>query len=150
MGVSKTYPLRVAAQAAQLPEKTPRRWQDNHVITLGGNAATATGTGYRCGWSRNRILQLAITQALVKRGVSLSMSAKGALEFSDKSGASRAAGQLFSQGKTTLCLGPDGPAVRNVDFNISVFDLSNDGVTICIDLNRIVEQVDSVLNKFKH
>jgi hypothetical protein len=151
MGVAQTYPLRVAAEAAQLPEtKTPRRWQDNRVITLGGNGATANGTGNRCGWSRNRILQLAITQALVKRGVSLSMSAKAALEFSDNGGASRAAGQLYPVGKTILRLGSKDAEVANVDFSASIFDLSNDSVTICIDLNRIVEQVDSVLNKFKH
>jgi hypothetical protein len=149
MGVAKTYPLRVAAEAAQVQKKTPRRWQDNHVIAL-GNGGTTTGTGNHCGWTRNRIVQLAITQALVKKGVSPSTAAKAALEFTDQSQPGRAAGHLYPIGKTVMCLGSIGSAVHNVDFNISVFDLSNDSVTICIDLNRIAEQVDGVLNNSKH
>jgi hypothetical protein len=148
MNVAKTYPLRVAALAAQLPEKTPRRWMDTRVVTLRGNDVTAIGTGNHCGWSRNRILQLAITQALLKSGVSLSRSANGALEFTDAGNSGRAAGQLFPIGKTALVLGPTGAVVVNVDPDARVTDLSNNGVAICVDCNKIVADVDAVLNSY--
>jgi hypothetical protein len=140
----------VAAQAAQLPEKTPRRWQDNHVITLGGNDVTANGTGNRCGWSRNRILQLAITQALLKSGVSLSRAAKAALEFSDYGNAGRPAGELFEHAKTVLVLSSDSATVCNIDYSANLLDISNDGAATVLSLNRIVERIDAVLNSFKH
>jgi hypothetical protein len=145
----QTYPARVAAEAAQTPQLTIRRWIDSGVMPLHGNDSRTTGSGNYIGLSRNRILQLAITQALLKSGVSLSRAAKAALEFTDSGNTGRAAGEVYSTGKTILTIGgPNGPAVRNVDFNVSVFDqMSNDEVTITVDLNRIAERVDSVLNK---
>jgi len=147
MGVVRTYPLRVAAEAAKTPDKICRRWLDNGVITLRGNDSKPGGSGNYIGLSRNRIVQLAATAALLNKGVSLSCAAKAALEFSDAGNNGRAAGEVYPIGKTVLTIGgPNGPAVRNVDFNVSVFELSNDGVAIIVDLNRIAEQVDSVLN----
>jgi hypothetical protein len=149
MGVAvPTWPLRVAAEAAQVPEKTTSRWRNNDVITLGGNDVTTTGTGNHCGWSRNRILQLAITQALVKNGVSPSIGANRALEFSDKSGAGRAAGQLLPLGSTVLVIRQHDAVVANVDPDARVSDLSNNGVCIVLDLNKIAADVDSVLNSY--
>jgi hypothetical protein len=143
-----TWPLRVAAAAARSSEKTLRRWLDNPVITLHGNDVTTTGTGNQCGWSRNRILLAAITQALVEKNLSPSASAKAGLEFSDSGNAGRAAGEVFPSGKTILAIGgPNGPAVRNVDFDAKIFDeLSESGVAILVDLNKVVADVDAVLN----
>jgi|SRR5882724_3041076 len=151
MGVVQTYPLRVAAEAAQVPTIKYRRWMDTKIVTLRGNDARTTGSGNPCGLSRNRILQAAITEALLKKGVSLSTAAKAALEFSDSDGAGgREAGQLYPLAKTVLCLGSaNGPVVSNVDFGASIFDMATDGVTICIELNGIVQYVDAVLNKFQ-
>jgi hypothetical protein len=145
----KTNPLRVAAEAARTSEKTISRWRDNGALPLRANDVTTSGTGNQCGYSRPRILQAAITQALVEKHVALSTASNAALKFTDEGQTGRPAAQLFPLGKTILRLGSKDAEVANVDFGASIFDLSNDGVTICIDLNRIVEQVDSVLNKSK-
>jgi hypothetical protein len=141
-----TNPLRVAAQAARAPERTLRRWQDIGALMPRGNDVWTTGTGNHCGWSRNRILQAAITQALVEKHVAVKTAANFALKFTDEGQTGRAAAHLFQRGKTVLLLGSDDAEVANVDFSTSIFDLANGSVTICIDLNRIVEQVDNVLS----
>ena len=146
MGVVKTYPLRVAAKAAQAPQRKQGRWIDTNVVPLRANDHKASGSGNRCGLSRARILQIAITEVLLKSGVSLSSAAKGAFEFSDRGKAGRGAGQLFPRGKTILNLSPAGPVVSNIDFDGRVLDLMNDAVVIAVDLNAIVARVDSILD----
>ena len=149
MSVVPTYPLRVAAQAAQIPTIKIRRYIDANVTPIRTNDVKATGSASRVGLSRNRILQIAIAEVLLKRGISLSSAAKAAFEFSDRGNAGRGAGQLWPLGKTVLVLGgPNGPAVSNVDFNASVFDLSNQGVSIVLDLNKVTADVDAVLNSY--
>jgi hypothetical protein len=147
MSVVQTYSIGVAAEAAQMPVKKIRRYIDTNVTPICANDVKATGSGSRVGFSRNRILQIAVTEALLKSGVSLSTSAKGAFEFSDRGNAGRGAGQIWPIGKTILVIGgPNGPAVSNVDFNASIFDMSNQGVSIILDLNKVVADVDAVLN----
>jgi hypothetical protein len=145
---ARTYPARVAAEAAQTPQLTIRRWIDSAATPLRSNDSRTSGSGNYCGLSRNRILQLAITQALLKSGLSLSRAAKYALEFSDSAANGREAGQLFPVGKSVLVIGNGSAAVNNVDFSVSVFDLSNSGVAVIVDLNAIVNQVDAVLNSY--
>jgi hypothetical protein len=148
MGVVPTYSLSVAAEAARTSTRKIRREIDSNVTPLRANDVKANGSGTRIGLSRNRIVQIAVTTKLVKSGVSLSNAAKAALEFSDSGDMGRDAGEVYPTAKTILAIsGPDGPAVRNVDFNVSVFDeMSNDGVAIIVDLNRLTEHIDSVLN----
>ena len=148
MGVLQTYHPSVAAEAAKIPAKTARRWLDNKVIALRGNDSNPTGSGNHCGWSRNRIAQLAVTQALVEKNVSPSAGAKAALVFSDFGNAGRKPGECFGVCKTVLFISDDGPMVRNIDFNFPIFDSSNEAVIVCVDLNRIVDHVDSVLAKY--
>jgi hypothetical protein len=150
MSVGTTYPLNTGSKAARTADRKIRRWIDSNVTPIRANDLKAAGSGSRVGLSRNRILQIAVTQALLKNGVSLSRAAKAALEFSDYGNNGRAAGQVFPRGKTVLVLSSNSAAVCNLDFSTSIFEMSNDGVTICIDLNRISESVDAVLNNFKH
>jgi hypothetical protein len=149
MGVAPTYPLRIAAKAAQISKNKQRRWMDTRVVTLRNNDLQATGSGHHCGLSRNRILQTAITEVLLKSGVSLSTAAKAALEFSDSGNNGRAAGELFPLARTVLILTPTGAVVSNVDFDARVSDLSNNGVAIVVDLNAIVAKVDAELANSK-
>lgn len=146
MGVSTTFSLGVAANAAKIPSRKLRRWLDTNIITLRGNDSKPTGSGTHCGLSRTRILQAAITEALLKSGVSLSTATKAAFEFSDFGNAGRAAAQTFPLGKTILALGPNGPVVSNVHFDAKLFDISNCGVTIVVDLNKISSDVTAVLD----
>jgi hypothetical protein len=147
MGVAKTFPLRVAAAAAQSDERTLRRWLDNHVIELRGNDVTTTGSGTQCGWSRNRIVQAGTTEALLKSGMSLSRAAKASLKFSDEGQARRSPGDLFEHGNTILVIGPECATVKNVFYDATLAEVTNRGVcTITVDMNKIVQKVDEILN----
>lgn len=150
MGVVTTYPLRVGARAAQIPTTTYRRWMDNKVVPLRSNDLNPGGSGQYCGLSRARILQAAITAALQKSGVSLSNAAKAALKFSDEGQTGRDPGELFKHAKTILVIGPEGATVQNVLFDATLTDVSNHGICIItVDLNRIVDSVDTILKETK-
>jgi hypothetical protein len=142
------YPMAIAAKAANIPPKKQRRWLDTGVVPLRSNDRKAHGSGNYCGFSRNRVLQTAITQHLLSIGVSLSTAAKAALQFSDFGQTGRAAGELFQHGKTLLVIGPDGTTVQNALFDASLADLSRRGVSfIIVDLNKIVAQIDATLKE---
>jgi hypothetical protein len=150
MNVETTYPLGIAALAAQITPRKFRRWSET-VMPLRSNDVKAEGSGVYCGWSRNRVLQAAITQSLLKGGASLYNAAQAALQFSDQSNLTRPAGELFPMGKTYLVFGSDSPAtVVNLDFDVRFSDLASRGASVTrVDLNAIVDQVDAVLNKSK-
>jgi hypothetical protein len=59
----------------------------------------------------------------------------------------RAPGESFEHGKTTLVIGPEVATVKNIFSDTSLTDISDDASCIIVDLNKIVEQVDAVLNK---
>jgi hypothetical protein len=143
------YPLGIAAKAAQIPPRKGRRWMDSGAWPLRSNDIKASGSGDYCGLSRNRILQAATMQSLLKAGASLSKAALAALQFSDHSNLNRPAGEPFPMGKTYLVVGSDSPAtVINTDFDLRVSDLASRGASvIVVDLNAIIDQVDAVLNK---
>ena len=141
-----TSPLRVASLAARTTEKTISRWRDNGALPLRANDMTATGKGSHCGYSRHRIIQAAITQALVEKHVALWAAAEAALKFTDEDQTGRAASQCFPTGKTVLQLGSNDAEVLNVEIDARVSELSNNGVCIAVDLNKIVADVDAVLN----
>jgi hypothetical protein len=100
--MSQTWTLGVAANAAQTAAKTVRRWLDNGVIALRGHDVKSDGSGFYCGLSRARVLQTAITRALLNVGVSLSVAARAALIFSDHGDSDRLPGELFKFGKTSM------------------------------------------------
>jgi hypothetical protein len=148
MNVDTTYPLGIAALAAQITPRKFRRWSET-VMPLRSNDVKAEGSGIYCGWSRNRVLQAATIQDLTKAGASLSDAALAALQFSDQSNLTRPAGEIYPMGKSYLVVGSDSPAtVVNADFDLRVSDLASRGSSVIIvDLNAIVDQVDAVLNK---
>jgi hypothetical protein len=79
-----TWPLGIAATAAQTSTRTIRRWLDNGVIKLKrGQDVMANGSGSYCGLSRNRILQIALAQNLIAAGMARSRAASAALAFTD-------------------------------------------------------------------
>jgi hypothetical protein len=145
MGVGQTYRLSVAARAAQTSPSKTRRLIDS-VSPLRGNDVKAAGSGNRVGLSRNRVLQIATIEVLVKSGVSLSNAAKGALIFSDCGSAGREPGELFKHGKTILFIGPEGPTVKNIPFNATLTDIS-DVCIIAVDINSVVDAVDAILKE---
>jgi hypothetical protein len=91
-------------------------------------------------------LQAATTKWLTALGVSFSTASAAALEFSDEGQTGRSPGELFEHGKTLLIIGPEGATVKNVFFDASWADVSSSVCAISVDLSRVVQQVDAVLN----
>jgi hypothetical protein len=148
MHVEKTYPLQIAAKAAQLKSREFRRQVDNDFITLQGCDRASTGTGVPTGYSRRRILQAATMKQITPLDVSVSTASAAALTFSDEGQTGRAPGQCFDHGRTLLVLDSEGSIIKNVFHDTPWTDISKHGAcVIIVDLNRVVEQVDSELNK---
>ena len=150
MGVITTFPLSVAARAAQISSRKQRRLIDTGVTPLLGNDVKPGGSGYRVGLSRARILQTATAEALWKTGVALSTAAKAALAFSDCGNTGREAGQLYPVGKTVLLVNRDEATVKNIFSDTSFSELSNGAACVTVvDMNKIVTQINSVLYHFQ-
>ena len=143
-----TWPLGIAACAAQTSTRTIRRWLDNGVIKLRrGQDVIANGSGSYCGLSRNRILQIALTQQLLATGMSRSRAASAALVFTDTGDEQRAPGELYPFGKTLLVVDRT-PQVINADFDARLTDLMPlSPCAIVVDCARITTCVDEVLCK---
>ena len=147
--MNSTWPLRVAAQAADMKPSALMQWFYTGVLSLQGNDRKSTGSGDHAGLSKQRACQAAITQVLNRRRVSVSYAARGAFQFTDCGNTGRAAGELFPVGKTILLLN-DLAIVKNVFSDTSFFDLSIGSASIiAVDLAAIVEQVDAVLNNHR-
>ena len=147
MNVVQTYPLHVAAKAARFKPREFRRQVNNGFIALQGCDRASTGSGDHAGYSRRRILQAATTKWLTALGVSFSTASAAALEFTDLGNINREPGELFEHGKTVLILTPEGSTVKNVFHDASFSDVSScSACVITVDLNKVVEQVDAVLN----
>ena len=145
---SKTWPMRTAAQAADMEARALRQWFSTKVLKLRGNDRKSTGSGDHCGLSRQRIYQAAITQILNRQGMSVSRAARIAFEFSDVGNIGRAPAELYAHGKTILVVGPDGPVVKNIFADTTFSDVSNSTAChITADMNQVVEQVDAKLRK---
>jgi hypothetical protein len=150
MNVEKTYPLCIAAKAAQLKNREFRRQVENNFIPLQGCDRPSTGTGVPTGYSRRRIAQAAITKSMTLEGVSISTAASAALSFTDEGQTGRAPGELFPCGQTLLTLDAGVASVRNVFHDTPIMDVTKHGAcTIIVDLNRVVEKVDTVLDSQK-
>jgi hypothetical protein len=96
------------------------------------------------------VRQFAITAALVGLGVMAKHAAYAAREFTDEPSPGRAAGKLFPQDRTLLCLRPTGPVVINAPYHADFADLADHGKAfIAIDCGKICKEVDIALSHFK-
>jgi hypothetical protein len=146
---SATWPLRDIARAADMKPKVLRQLFDTGVLKFRGDDKHKTGSGVKVGLCRNRAIEAAIVQNLKLHGVSVSRGAKAAFEFTNSGNNGRRAGGLFPLGRSVLILGPSDSVVIQADYDANIFDLSNCGVAICLDLNAIVARVDAALNQSK-
>jgi hypothetical protein len=148
MRVEKTFPLHIAAEAAQFTTKEFRRQVNNGPLKLQGCDRGSSGSGDPIGYSRRRILQAAITKRLTPLGVSASTAAAAAYRFTDEGQTRRQPSETFEHGKTLLLVSPEGATVKNVFFDVTLSDATDRTVAaIVVDLNKLVEAVDSVLNE---
>ena len=141
-----TRPLRDVAQAVDMKPSVLRQLFETGVLKLRGDDKRSTGSGNKVGLSKNRAYEARIVQRLKLHGVTVSRAANAAFEFTINGGAGRAPGQLFPLRKTILTLSPTGAGVANLDFDARLSDLSNNGVAIVVDLNKVVADVDAALN----
>ena len=146
MKSASTWPLRTVSRAADVDSRTLRQWFGTGILHLRADDKKSTGTGRHVGLSRLRAYEAKIVQQLTRHGVAPSRAAKGAFEFTCNGGAGREAGQLYPLGRTILVLGPNGVTVTQTDFDASPFGLSDCGVAILVDLNKVAADVDAVLN----
>jgi len=147
MNVGKTYPLHIAAEAAKYKEREFRRQVSNGFFELHGCDRASTGSGDHIGYSRRRVLQAATTKWLTNLGVSISTASDASLKFSDEGQTGRAPGELFKHGKTILVIGPEGATIRNIFSDTSLTDISDNAACAIVNLNKVVESVDTVLNQ---
>jgi hypothetical protein len=143
---SATWPLRTVARAADVDARTLKQWFGTAVLKLRGDDRKSTGPGHHVGLSRLRAYEAAIVQHLNRHDVKVSRAAKAAYEFTLNGNNGRQAGHLFPMGKTVLVLRQADAVVSNVDPDARVSDLSNNGVSLIVDLNKVVVDVDAVLN----
>jgi hypothetical protein len=150
MNSASTWPLRDAARAADVDSTTLRQWFGTGVLKYRSDDNRKTGTGHHIGLSKPRIYEAKIVRQLTRHGVAPSRAARGAEAFTLNGGAGRAAGHLYPLAKTVLVITATDAVVANVDPDARVSDLSNNGVAMVVDLNKIVADVDAVLNNSKH
>jgi hypothetical protein len=148
MKSASTWPLRTVSRAADVDSRTLRQWFGTGILHLRGSDKKSTGTGHKVGLSSLRAYEAKIVQQLRRYDVAPSRAANAAFEFTINGGAGRVAGQLFPLGKTVLVLSPTGAEVANLDFDARLSDLSSNGVAIVVDLNKVVADVDAVLNSY--
>lgn len=150
MMTARTWRLRDVAQAVDMKPRALRQCFEIGALKLSGEDKKATGSGSHVGMSKPRAYQAAIMKTLNNRGLAIPHAARLAYEFSDIGNVGRSPGTLYDHGKTVLFVDDDGAMVKNLFSSTSVCDLSNRATcTIFVDLNRIVEQVDSILDNQK-
>ena len=143
---SAVWPLRDAARAAGMKPRALRQKIDTGLFNLTGCDHPSKGSGNRCGLSRRRILQCAVTQELIQLGFSPSRAARSALEFSDVGNVGRQPAELFEHDRTILFIRLDGAVVKNVAFNASFAEIKNGAnCHLMVDLDAITKRVDHSL-----
>ena len=124
--------------ATGVPLPTLGRWCDRKTIMPSRRDRTSTGSGDHRQFSRNTVLQIAIAKQLIDIGIGAGRANKAAAVFADNA-------ELFPCGKTLLIHSPSGTSVRNGLHDTPLSDLNTDGACIVLEINRVVEHVDSIL-----
>ncbi len=147
---ASTWRLRDAARAAEMDTRALRQAFEIRALKLSGKDKKSSGSGSYIGLSRPRVDQAAVMKHLNRLGLSIPHAARLAFEFSDIGNVGRAPGVLYDHGKTLLVVTQDGATVKNGFHDTSFSDVSNSECAIIVDLNKIVEQVDKVLNEISY
>ena len=148
MTSASTWRLSAAAPAADMKPRQLRQCFETGALKLSGKDQKSSGSGSYAGLSKPRVYQAAIMKHLHRSGLSIPHAARAAFEFSNVGNIDRAPGELFAHGKTVLLITPNGTTVKNIFSDTSFSDVSNGSAcVITVDLNRVVEQVDTLLTK---
>jgi hypothetical protein len=145
---SATWRMRDVAQAVDMNPRALRQCFEIGALKLNGNDKRSTGSGCYIGLSRPRVYQAAVTKHLNRLGLSIPHAARLAFEFSDVGNIGRPAGSLYEHGKTVLFIDAYGATVRNIFSSEPVLNNCSP-CTITVDVNKVVEQVDFILENQK-
>jgi hypothetical protein len=151
MTSAQTWRLRDVADAAQMKPRALRQCFEIGALKLNGLDKPSGGSGQPVGLSRHRAYQAATMKHLHTMGLSIPHAARLASEFADVGNIGRTPGELFKHGKTVLVVGPHGASVKNIFAATSFSDVGNcSPCFIAVDMNKIVEAVNTVLNERKN
>lgn len=129
-------------ESTGLPPATVASWIDRGIVGLDSRDHDEGRSGKPRGFCRARIYHFALMNALTKIGVNALRASDAASHFTDQSQPGRERGELFERGKTLLVISIDATKVINAETPFG----ANDGVSVVIDINKIVEKVDAALN----
>jgi len=145
-----TWPIKTVARVADVNSRILDQWFRTGMLRYSSDDKHSMGTGVRSGMTRPRVIEATIVRLLGRYGVPTSRAGRAVQEFTmNGNNGRRAACELFPLGKTVLIIGQNDAVVSNVDFDANIFDLSNNGVALVVDLNAIVAKVDFELSKSK-
>lgn len=147
MATPKTWRLRDVARAVDMKPRALRQCFETGSLKLTSADKKSNGSGTYIGLSLQRAYQAAVMRDLNKVGLSIPHAARLAHEFSDVGSVGRAPAALFPCGKTYLVIGPDGAMVKNAFHDTPAADLNADGTCLLVDLNRVIDRVDSILKE---
>ena len=132
------FKLGGVSRATKVSLPTLGRWLDRGTIRQSRRDKPSTGSGEHRQFSRNTVVQIAIAKQLIDLGIGAGRANKAAAVFGERA-------QLFPCGKTYLVIGRDGTRVKNGFHDTPLTEVSNDGVCTIVELNCVVEHVDSKL-----
>lgn len=145
MMTAPTWRLRDVSRAVDMKPRALRQCFEIGALKLTGEDKKPTGSGTQLGMSKPRAYQAAIMRHLNKRGLAIPYAARIAAEFSDVGNVGRSPGALYEHGRTVIVVDDDGATVKNI-FSDFVFN-NRSPCTIQVDVNTVVEHVDSILEK---
>jgi hypothetical protein len=152
MTSAQTWRLRDVADAAQMKPRALRQCFEIGALKLNGLDKPSGGSGQPVGLSRHRAYQAAAMKHLHNNGLSIPHAARIAFQFSDVGSMGRPPGSVFEHGRTVILVGPDGASIKNIFAATSFSDVISNcsPCFIAVDMNKIVEAVNTVLNERKN
>lgn len=144
---TQTWPIKTVARVADVDSRILDQWFRTGMLHYSGDDKHSLGTGVRSAYSRPRVIEATIVRLLGRYDVPASRAGRAAREFTINGNDGRSAAELFPLLKTVLVIRQDDAVVVNADPDARFSDLSNNGVSIIVDLNAIVKRVDAELAK---
>lgn len=123
------------------------RWLDRKTIKSSRRDTQTTGSGVHRGFSRNTVIQIAISKALIDLGLGAGTANRAATVFTEYGQPGRSACQLFEFGRTVLAISSDGSRVINCLFTDTLSDVCGRPPvpSIIVDLGQIINSTDQKL-----
>ncbi len=138
------------SRITRTPAPTLAQRIDRGIFKLSRRDKLSSGSGSYREFSRITTIKFAIAQKFVELNVSAGPAHEAASLFTDHSQPGRAAGELFPQDRTVICLRKSGPVLINAPYFYDFADLADHGdAFVALDCAKICREVDTALSRFK-